>query len=372
MKRACGWIGDHPWLALAAAAAAALAAAVVVIGSGVIPIKASSGHWPITAWVLNTAMSRSVATHSLMTVDAAPGDLDSQASVLRGAGHYETGCRSCHGAPGEPLPVIARAMTPRPPALQPIVAGYDAGELFYIVKHGVKFTGMPAWPSQQRDDEVWAMVGFLRRLPRMSSAEYGRLVSGGQSAPPPDALDGGAAAPPIAVEACARCHGVDGRARGAGAFPRLAGQRLDYLTRAMAAFADGRRHSGIMEPLARRYVGEGLQEALRHYASMPLSAGVTGLPATVVARGAALAHDGDASREIPSCASCHEAEPVNDAYPRLRGQDAAYLSRQLRLLQQRRRGGSEFVPLMHNFVDRLTDQDIEDVTTYFAAAAPAR
>jgi cytochrome c553 len=71
---------------------------------------------------------------------------------------------------------------------------------------------------------------------------------------------------------------------------------------------------------------------------------------------------------VPPCASCHEAEPVNGAYPRLRGQYAWYLAQQLRLLQQRRRGGSEFVHLMHTFVDRLADAQIEAVAAHYETA----
>jgi mono/diheme cytochrome c family protein len=126
------------------------------------PLKASSGHWAITAWFLHFTMRRSVATHS-------PGlqapALDVPRLVLQGAGHYETGCRPCHGSVDLPLPRIAQQMTPPPPYLPPRITTWEPEELFYIVKHGVKFTGMPAWPSQQRDDEVWAMVAFLLMRP---------------------------------------------------------------------------------------------------------------------------------------------------------------------------------------------------------------
>jgi hypothetical protein len=88
----------------------------LVAASGIIPIGASSGHWPVTRWMLRFGMERSTATHSL-GVDVPR--LDDPASVLKGAGHYEIGCRSCHGAPGGSRPAIARAMTPQPPELVP-------------------------------------------------------------------------------------------------------------------------------------------------------------------------------------------------------------------------------------------------------------
>src|SRR5690606_33678132 len=87
----------------------------LVAASGLIPIKASAGHWPITEWFLAFTMKRSTATHSL-GVDVPPG-LDNPDLILKGAGHYEFGCRSCHGAPGTPRPRIVDGMLPAPPEL---------------------------------------------------------------------------------------------------------------------------------------------------------------------------------------------------------------------------------------------------------------
>ena len=67
----------------------------------------------------------------------------------------------------------------------------------------------------------------------------------------------------LIAEVCARCHGRDGYGRGAGTFPRLAGQRLEYMTRAMRAYADGGRQSGIMAPVAHRHSGPRLMHEVR-------------------------------------------------------------------------------------------------------------
>jgi hypothetical protein len=81
---------------------------------------------------------------------------------------------------------------------------YTPEQLFSIVKHGIKFTGMPAWPVQQRDDEVWAMVAFLRRLPDLDAAGYRRLAYGepdvGSGAEPPLPATGAAAPPRVVRE----------------------------------------------------------------------------------------------------------------------------------------------------------------------------
>jgi cytochrome c553 len=358
----------HPWLTLTLAGVATVAGALLVAVSGVVPIKASSGHWSITERFLQFSKTRSIATHSSFIDTPA---LDDPSLVLRGAGHFDLGCRPCHGAPPGDVPRIAEFMLPPPPDLTRIVPRRTPPELFYVVKHGIKLTGMPAWTAQQRDDEVWAIVAFLRRLPDMTAKEY-RTLSRGQSDEPFDLL-AGPRAPPVVGETCARCHGMDGLGRAPGAFPRLAGQRLEYLERALAAYAERRRHSGVMGPIAAALTGEARAAAAGYYASLPplpahLGVGEGDARGEHLTRGERLAREGDPARLVPPCVECHGAAmPKHPAYPILAGQDAAYLALQLRLFQQRARGGSEYVHLMHSFVDRLTDQQIDAVSVYFAS-----
>ncbi|NOT43411.1 MAG: c-type cytochrome, partial [Acidobacteria bacterium] len=88
------------------------------------------------------------------------------------------------------------------------------------------------------------------------------------------------------------------------------------------------------------------------------------------ARGADIARRGLPSQDVPSCNQCHGPEAVNDAYPRLAGQPREYLARQLTLLQDRQRGGSEYVQIMHEVANGLTTQDIADVTAHYASQVP--
>jgi cytochrome c553 len=363
----------HPWIALGIVGAALAIGGLLVAVSGVMPVKASSGHWAITEALLQFSKRRSISTHSLgITVPP----LDDPSLVLRGAGHYDLGCRPCHGTPRGDRPQVALAMLPIPPLLAERVPAWSPAELFSIVKHGLKFTGMPAWPSQQRDDEVWAMVAFLGRYPELTDTEYLRLTRGDSDTTL--ALEpAGDAAPEVVRGSCARCHGLDGNGRGTG-FPKLSGQRPEYLRRALQAYADGRRYSGIMASVASGLTAETIDGAVRFYAGR--TAGVAGtsptrerLPDPDLGRGDEIAMAGVPARDIPACVECHgpvRGEAKHAAYPRLAGQYAEYLALQLRLLQQRRRGGSEYVDLMHSFVDRLTDEDIRDVSAFFASLEP--
>lgn len=361
------------WLRSVALVLAGLAAVgVVTVVSGVISIKASAGHWPITRWVLDFAMARSVATHSMAVT---PPPLNEPSLVLKGAGHYDFGCRPCHGSPGQRPPTIALAMTPHPPYLPPVIAQWDPEELYYIVKHGVKFTAMPAWPAMQRDDEVWAMVAFLRALPDLDPPGYQRLVRGDEGAGAEAARLPGRPRPssvPDAITAsCGPCHGVDGKGRGLGAFPALAGQRPAYLLASLEAFARGERHSGIMKPIAAGLGVDAMGELARYYAGLPPTApeSVSRPDRAAPDVGEAIALRGIPTQRVPACAACHGPDPMprNPIYPTLAGQYAEYLTLQLRLFKEDRRGGTPYAHIMRMVAGRLTPEQMRAVAAYYAS-----
>lgn len=360
----------HRLFKLAALLAVLGVGGFLVAASGIIPIKASSGHWDITAWFLHFAMRRSVATHTLGL--EAPS-LDDPSLVLKGAGHYETGCRPCHSSPELRIPRIPREMTPHPPYLPPVISQWEPTELFYIVKHGVKFTGMPAWPAQQRDDEVWAMVAFLLTLPDLNAEAYRRLVHGeGIPSGKVAAIHGLLGPEPVpraVTESCGRCHGVDGHGRGTGAFPRLAGQRPTYLFAALQAFTRGERHSGIMEPIAADLSLVEMRELALYYGNQtaPLPPPPHQETSLAIERGKAIASRGIPSQRTPSCVDCHGPGAIrrNPVYPELTGQYANYLVLQLELFKQGHRGGTAYAHIMHEVADELTPEQMRDVALYY-------
>lgn len=338
--------------------------------SGIIPIKASSGHWAITRWFLQFSKQRSVATHTLGMESPI---LDEPGLVLKGAGAYEMNCRACHGSPAVPNPRVAQHMTPRPPYLPSTVGNWESEELFYIVKHGIKFTGMPAWPARGRDDEVWAMVAFLQRFPSLKDEEYRRLVHGDALVSREAISIGGSESPePRAVTMnCARCHGVDGLGRGLGAFPSLAGQQVAYLNMSMQAYAKGERHSGIMGPIAAGFSGDEMEEIARFYSALPKRPSVLTMPeaASAIERGKVIAQQGIPSQRVPACVACHGPSdiPRNPIYPTLAGQYADYLVLQLELFKNENRGGTANAHLMRVVAPRLTSEQMRDVALYYAS-----
>lgn len=342
----------------------ALGGAAVVV-SGIVPITASSGHWPVTAWFLDFAKRRSVATHS---ASIEPPPLGDPALAAKGAGHYALACAPCHGGPGSRPPRVPLHMTPHPPSLSTAVADYDDEDLFYIIKHGVKFTGMPAWPTRGRDDEIWAVVAFVRQLPDLDARTY-EALTGTAGAADPAAFPETATQPPHLVATCARCHGTDGAGRGAAPLPVLAGQRPQYLRNALAAYADGRRHSGIMEPVSAPLDAASIDALADYYAGLPRPARTGAQPdSEAIARGGAIANHGLGDR-VPSCADCHGPSGTRrrPGYPDLAGQPADYLVLQLQLFKAGARGGSAYAHLMEPVARNLTPAQMQDVALYYAS-----
>lgn len=367
----------HVVVVLTVLGAIALVAGLVVV-LGLIPIRASSGHWKATHHLLEFVKRRSVSTQALGTRLPSSND---RGLVLYGAAIYESNCRMCHGSPGTSMPIVPGALLPKPPDLVNIVPTYEPEELFVIVKHGIKFTGMPAWPTQQRDDEVHAIVAFLRELPKLSTAQYQALAFGepaqvgdtiGNADAFDSALDARAGAPPLTAK-CARCHGPTGNGRGAGLLPKIAGQKPAYLFNALNAYADGKRPSGVMAPAAAALNEQERRALSEYYAKLSAEAYAAPLADEgAVERGAVIAARGDAARGIPPCKECHGPAPHarNAAYPNLAGQHLEYLRLQLQLFNRGARGGSAYAHLMRHVASRLSTEQMNDVAAYYATLRP--
>jgi cytochrome c553 len=336
---------------------------IFVAWLGVFNIGASTGHWKITDWFLHFAMRSAVRTYSLAV--EVPEELPRE-GIEASAGHFHTGCAVCHGAPGFERSPSVLAMLPPPPDLVEILSTdkWTDAELYRIVMHGVRFTGMPAWPTQDRDDEIWNMVAFLRELPALDEAGYRQLAFGPSAetdlAETSTGLD-------AVIADCARCHGEDGLGRG-DAVPILAGQREAYLEASLEAYRAGTRESGVME-LAAVQAGEDVfADLAAHYAALPFEpAAASPADPAMIELGRSIAESGIPNREIPACASCHERPDRNPVYPSIDGQKEHYLRIQLELFAEEKRGGTNYRPLMQEFSHNLEPEEIEAAAAYYAS-----
>jgi len=107
--------------------------------------------------------------------DIKPPPLDDPALIRMGAEHYSKMCTGCHLAPGMGRSELRDGLYPAPPNLTRFAP--DPSEAFWIIKHGLKMTAMPAWGLTHDDHTIWAMVAYLQKQPRMSAAEYQSLTA---------------------------------------------------------------------------------------------------------------------------------------------------------------------------------------------------
>jgi cytochrome c553 len=242
---------------------------------------------------------------------------------------------------------LTRHMLPVPPDLETRGQRWSDEELFWIVLHGLKFTAMPAWSTQERGDEVWSMVAFLRRLPSLDAEAYRALAGGG------------------AGGSCAQCHGAEGTGPVSRFIPILHGQSEAYLTRALQEYRDGKRASGIMQPEAYALPDAEILRLARFYAG--LSPPATTIQPGDQTAGETIATAGIPAQNVPACLSCHSG---TTPYPILAGQPAPYLESQLALWRRGVRGNTAHGVIMAAIGSRLTAEQARAVAQYFEAMQP--
>jgi mono/diheme cytochrome c family protein len=162
--------------ALAGAAillAVIVATAALMAVSGLFDVVADSPHSALAYSVIHYVRERSVDVRARnVSVPA----LSDPKMLVEGVEHYDAMCTGCHLAPGMSENEMRPGMNPKPPVLFRMARGNPA-EQFWIVKHGIKMTGMPAWGTTHTDEEIWDMVALLQKLPTLSPADYRALVA---------------------------------------------------------------------------------------------------------------------------------------------------------------------------------------------------
>jgi mono/diheme cytochrome c family protein len=148
----------------------ALGAAVYFFG-GFYSVAATEPEPGPVAWALIKVRQASINRHA---TDPVPGTLDDPALVRAGARAFAArGCVTCHGAPGADYAKFAEGMRPDPPDLKDIVNDRAPAQLFWVVKNGIKMTGMPGFGAiGAPDQELWSIVAFLKKLPSVSEADF--------------------------------------------------------------------------------------------------------------------------------------------------------------------------------------------------------
>ena len=146
--------------------AGALTVGTVVLYAGFYNVAATHQHLRPTFWLLRIGLDESVQRHA-RSITAPP--LTDQALAARGLALFHAHCEQCHGGPGVAPEPFALGLTPSPANLAHSVRERTPAELYWVVKNGIKMTGMPAWAFRLAERDLWAVVAFLIELPRMTS-----------------------------------------------------------------------------------------------------------------------------------------------------------------------------------------------------------
>lgn len=162
----------------------AVGAAVAVVGgfvwSGIYNIGADDAHTRPVYATLQLVRDRSITARARKLHP--PPNLDDPAFIRQGAGNYNAMCTGCHLSPGMAATELSKGLYPSPPDLTKAAIG-DPSHHFWVIKHGIKASGMPAWGKSMSDEYIWNMVAFLKVLPDLDAEQYTVLVasSGGHS-----------------------------------------------------------------------------------------------------------------------------------------------------------------------------------------------
>lgn len=131
-----------------------------------------------TAWEDPAPVTKAIArvrdaSIARRATDKPPADYASPQRVQAGARMFAAlGCVNCHGAPGVKWQKFSEGINPAPPDLKEEAAGLSPSQVFWVAKHGIRMTGMPAFGEAASDDELWSVAAFVKKLPDVSDADF--------------------------------------------------------------------------------------------------------------------------------------------------------------------------------------------------------
>jgi mono/diheme cytochrome c family protein len=149
-------------------------AAAVMLLSGAYNTAATKQHFRITYRILETGLRYSVKAYA---DEIEVPDLERVADIELGQACYRRYCVQCHGAPGVARDPLGQGQLPSPSNLAQSGREWPAAHLYYVVRKGVRMSGMPAWEFRMSEHGLWSTVAFLQKLPLMTPAAYRQMSS---------------------------------------------------------------------------------------------------------------------------------------------------------------------------------------------------
>jgi len=139
---------------------------------GLMPVSADGTHSRLEARVMPVVLHASIVRHA--SGETNPVVLNED-NLKAGVDTYRAMCARCHSTPEGNASVYGQSFYPPAPQLPKGMANYTDSQLFWLIKHGIRNTGMPAWAGMLSDDEIWQIVSLLKNsqdLPPSVEAEW--------------------------------------------------------------------------------------------------------------------------------------------------------------------------------------------------------
>jgi mono/diheme cytochrome c family protein len=162
-------------LALAAACVFGGLAAVAFIYSGLYDVTAATPHTRLVGWALHQVYQSSMERDSVGI--KVPADLETVANVQSGAQLYSENCAMCHSAPGTSLSPIGQGIYPSAPILLALTRKNHPNQMFWVIKNGIKMTGMADFGKSLSDQQIWDLAAFLQQDRGIKASDYANLMA---------------------------------------------------------------------------------------------------------------------------------------------------------------------------------------------------
>jgi mono/diheme cytochrome c family protein len=133
--------------------------ALAVTWLGLMPVSADGTHSRLEARVMPVVLHASIVRHA--SGETNPVVLNED-NLKAGVDTYKAMCARCHSTPEGDASVYGQSFYPPAPQLPKGMANYTDSQLFWLIKHGIRNTGMPAWAGMLSDDEIWQIVSLLK------------------------------------------------------------------------------------------------------------------------------------------------------------------------------------------------------------------
>jgi mono/diheme cytochrome c family protein len=139
---------------------AAAAAGLGIVFLGLAPVNADQPPSAIEAQLLGIALRKAVARQALTETSEPPSTED----LANGREIYQEMCARCHGDPGKARNRLAPSFYPPAPQLPGQRSEWSEQQLFWIIKHGIRNTAMPAWGSALSDEDIRQVAALVKHF----------------------------------------------------------------------------------------------------------------------------------------------------------------------------------------------------------------